>query len=319
MDLKIKILSNIQFSYVHNSNFIKKAIDDKTDINILEPDGINIAYILSNFGSKYHSNYEHLSLENIEKEKERNKISNKGRKKKEKIKKINKRNNGADNKFPSCIEFGIICPNNNKKVHRSKIFSSNSGSIPGFSQNNNEYILELINILITFININLPGRNLKFISYKSILCNIYTKFKLPKSINKEIEYRFNFYNLKKYIDNDNYNNKLLAVNNYNKVEYQHGESCHLIINIYKIRKTINKIIIKVYSNGKVNLNGGNNEVINKKYIVTLAEIFNDIIINHLDDVIQISYPTRKQKEIVHTDNQYNKIYLDDNNKLQILI
>jgi len=148
MDIETKGgLTLVMFKYSHESEGV--CLDEQQDKDLFHPDGITIAYVLSNFCNEYHPNYYNLSKKYIESNKQKFKEhnNNRGRKKKNKPKKNRKKNNGTNEEFGSCITFGVISGN---RVHGIKMFRKCSGNISKLTYVDIEsptYIKDLLNKL----------------------------------------------------------------------------------------------------------------------------------------------------------------------------
>ena len=172
-------LTLVMFKYSYTGDDV--CLDERKDSELFEPDGINIAYVLSNFCTKYHPNYYNLSKEFIENNKQKFKEhnNNRGRKRKEKKKKNKKKDNGTNNEFGSCITFGVIL---GQRVHGVKMFRKNSGNISKLTYADiisETYITDLLDILFNYIN-SIKPVDIQFLSFNVALMNITSHYPLAK-------------------------------------------------------------------------------------------------------------------------------------------
>ena len=249
-DLKnIGGLTLVMFKFESN-----EYIDEEKDKNLFIPDGVNIAYVISNFCNLYHEDYINLSKEYIKNSKEIYKKYNlnRGRKEKEKIKKNIKKNNGSNKEFSSCITFGVIY---NNKVYGVKIFHMNSGNISKLTYEEiytPNYIKNLLNILFSYISLY-KNITLKYISHELQLANTASVYPLEK--NKII----NLYKLRKILYLSSYSPEYWDCDN---CEYNfNGHVTNFKINLYmkteNEKKGKEKIInIKLLPEGKIYAYGG---------------------------------------------------------------
>lgn len=141
------------------------------DKDIFQPDGIDIAYIISNFQRDYHPDYEHCRI------KEKVKKSNKGRPKKIVKRKTTKRNNGDNSHFSCNITFGVIIESEVYTVKISRIYSGNISSV---KYNDPELIERIANKAIAFINKNKPSVNMRLKKIELCLRNGRKRFPLDE-------------------------------------------------------------------------------------------------------------------------------------------
>lgn len=169
------------FDYTYHADEDEVCLDENKDKDLFHPDGVVVAYVLSNFCNEYHPNYANLSKKAIDLNKQKFKEynNNRGRKKKEKKKKNKKKNNGSNNEFGSCITFGLIV---DERVHGIKMFRKNSGNISKLThrdiQPTNPYIPNILSILFEYINTCKPV-NIRYKSHYIALENITTKYNMP--------------------------------------------------------------------------------------------------------------------------------------------
>lgn len=281
------------FRYEHNPELIV-AINENEDLHKFTPDGVNIAYVKSNFISLYHDNYLHLSDEAKKLAKQQKKKTNKGRKPKFVEPKIIRNNNGNNNEFSSAITFGIIAPENKDMVYNAKFFRKNSANISGFRTCNSSYINSIISILFDFINETDCNLQIKYNGdFQIVLCNANYSFTLPKSNCKQQQYAFNLYRL-----------RLLHRENYPESFW---ECTKLIIDsdsyaYYKFyikyadnndSSNKNIYVVKFYPNGRLIICGGKNNAINNLIINKFKQMVN----SNFDHLCHLSIPTRKKQDI----------------------
>jgi hypothetical protein len=174
-------LLQVTFKYSYNTAVYNKCIYELTDNEKFIPDGQTVAYVKSNFCYKYHPDYEHLSIEAVEREKAKNKKSNRGRRLKPKEKKKSKKNNGTNDQFGSAIAFGVI---SGERIHGIKIFRVNSGNISKTTHDDSdEYVKGVINSLLAYINNIKPDLNMVLLSTDCRLKNLICKFPLEPEDN----------------------------------------------------------------------------------------------------------------------------------------
>jgi len=149
------ILYTIQFE-------IDVPLNERKDVELFIPDGVNIAFIKSNFGKLYHPDWMHL------KKQPKVKTSARGRPKIIKPPKINKKNNGSNDEFSSAITFGVI---NESDVFSVKIFHVKSGNIPGMKTDNTQLVEKIVNKVFNFINYYRPQTNIRLTNIKLSLKN----------------------------------------------------------------------------------------------------------------------------------------------------
>lgn len=141
---------------------IDKPLNEKKDIGIFKPDGINISYIKTHYEKLCHPDWkEIISPVKVRK-------SNQGRKPIKKESKRNKKSEGPNISFDSSFAFGVIYKN---KSYSIRVFREKSGTFPG-----NGYkikmIRDILKILFKFINESRPGTNIQLIDIKSDLKNM---------------------------------------------------------------------------------------------------------------------------------------------------
>jgi len=210
----------------------------------------NIVGICTNF-------YKHF-LSGYEPNKEIPVKSNRGRKKKIKVKKNNKTNNGMNDQFDSEITFYVIQKNYPGEVFSVKIFRKQSGDITGLKKDDDSEILDIINSVFNFINTNKPDINIRLISKSINLANDLYIGQLPEALiikhpiyNNDIyiSYQINLYKLKELLlkNKAQFNKTNDQKIEYLKIEYS-GEKNYLILSIPLNYELINKKTINLDSN-----------------------------------------------------------------------
>jgi hypothetical protein len=111
----------------------------------LIPDGILVAFITSNFGKKYHPDWQ----DQCEEKPPGPKKSNRGRKPKPKKPKIKKSNNGDNSQIASAITFGTIVDGH---VYTMKVFRKKSGNISSCKYEDHILVSRIIDNTFMFIN-----------------------------------------------------------------------------------------------------------------------------------------------------------------------
>jgi hypothetical protein len=158
-------------------------IHECEDAGRFVPDGINIAYIKSNYEVKYHANYEYLiPTEPI-------KTSNRGRKKKPVKPRTKKKEGGNNDKFHSEITFGIIHHSDPSIVHGMKIFRRTSGNIYTISGEDYFLAASITRTAFAFINKTKPSTNISLLDIDIRLHNMNFKYPLPIYEGKDAWYR----------------------------------------------------------------------------------------------------------------------------------
>jgi hypothetical protein len=249
-------------------------LDEAQDKDLFEPDGVRIAYVLSNFCNKYHPDYVNLSKEAIETNKQKFKEfnSNRGRKKKEKKKKNKKKNNGTNDEFGSCITFGVIYSN---RIHGVKMFRKESGNISKLTyydiDESNPYVPNMLGVLFDFIN-EFKQVNITYESHYIALANITGKYKLPE------DSIINLYLLRDKTNLGRYTPEYWGCRN---IIYDfNGKVNHFkfIISENFDNRTIG---IKLSPEGKIHVYGSSNNVTAGKYMATLIKLLDE----HRDTII----------------------------------
>jgi hypothetical protein len=271
MELKIYGgLTLVMFKYSHEGSEI--CINEKLDQDLFEPDGVDIAYVLSNFCCKYHPKYHNLSKEYIDANKKlhKEKNNNRGRKPKDKKRKNNKKNNGSDKEFTSCITFGVIV---GEKVHGIKIFRKNSGNISKLTHDeikSDTYIKNLVDKLFNYINAR-KAVNAKFLSFSVALANVVGQFILPEN------HVINLYEFRKKLSLGLYNADYWGCENV--IFDFNGKVNHLKIIICNDLNSKRTTSIKLTPEGKIHAYGNNEEQKARVYVNLLADVVN----NHFKD------------------------------------
>jgi len=292
MDLVSMVISNCEF--VHNPD-ITVMLHEENDKDKFVPDGVTIAYVKSNFCELYHKDYMYLDKKYMEQYAHK---SNKGRKKLEKQSKRHKQNCGTGNEFGSSIAFGLI---HEDRIYEMRVFRKTTIGVSGLKSDNIEFIKLLINKLIDYLNLTDPQLMIKMKNEPNItLCNLKYHFMLP---NLQVEYKvsaFNLYKLmhlmsSKYGDNRYWypyeiDTDIIGADVPIRVLFPYnGMSTFYFMNI-KCENTC--YYFKFYSNGKLNIYGGNNskvcEILMRKFITILE--------THKDSLIQLSIPTGADDE-----------------------
>lgn len=248
-------------------------LDENQDKELFNPDGIQIAYVLSNFCNKYHPDYVHLSKESIELNKQRFKEynNNRGRKKKEKKKKNKKKNNGTNDEFGSCITFGVIY---NGRIHGVKMFRKKSGNISKLTYhdiNNKGYVEDMLGVLFDYINERKPV-NIKYESHYVALANITGRYNLPP------DHIINLYLLREKMNLGKYTPEYWDCRN---IIYDfNGKVNHFkfVISENFDDKTIG---IKLSPEGKIHVYGSSDNTIASKYMQKLIELLDE----HKDEIV----------------------------------
>jgi len=265
------ILAMFKYTYDGEAND-EVCLDENLDKDLFEPDGITIAYVLSNFCKKYHPNYKNLSKEYIEENKKRRKAynNNRGRKPKDKTKKNKKKNNGSNEEFGSCITFGVISGN---RVHGIKMFRKRSGNISKLNHldvRSKTYIPELLGKLFDYIN-SIKPIGIRYLSFNVELENITSSYDLPEG--KVI----NLYKFREKLNLGLYNNDYWDC--FNVIYNFNGKVNHLKIILLEFDYSTRTTDIKLTPEGKVHVYGSKDS---DKSEVYLRKLFG-IIDKHKDD------------------------------------
>ena len=263
-------LTLVMFKYAHDGN--EGCLHEGLDKNIFHPDGVNIAYVLSNFCNEYHPSYENLSKAYIENNKQlfKEHNNNRGRKKKNKPKKNRKKDNGTNEEFGSCITFGVISGN---RVHGVKVFRKNSGNISKLTYADIQsptYIMDLLSKLFNYMNSVRPT-NIRFISFDVALANITGEY--PLSEGKII----NLYKLREKLDLGLYTRDYW--NCYSMIPNFNGKVNHLTIILREHQDVDRTTNIKLTSEGKIHVYGNKDYIQSSKYMNLLCNILE----HHKDD------------------------------------
>ncbi len=299
-DLVSMVISNCEFTHNPEINIMLHEEEDKEKFI---PDGKIIAYVKSNFCELYHSDYKYLDKKFIQQNKQKN---CKGRKPMIRETRRKKLKCGSGDEFGSSIAFGLI---HEDRTYEMRVFRKTTIGVSGLKSDNIEFIKLLIDKLINYLNGIDPNLQIKIKDEPVItLCNLKYHFKLSYSTFDNRIMAFNLYRLM-HIMNDNYNDinywypkpatesadadtvtgcdvPLRVLMPYN------GMSTFYSLNI-KCNDT--SYYFKFYSNGKLNVYGGNNstvcELLMKKFI--------NILDTHKDHLIQLSIPTGNSTETEH--------------------
>lgn len=251
-------LTLVMFQYGHMVQ--NPCLNEKDDKDLFEPDGKIIAFVLSNYCCKYHPDYVHLSKEYIEENKRKFKEynNNRGRKKKERIKKNKRVDGGSNTQFGSCIVFGVI---HGEKVHGIKVFRTTSGNISKLSHdeaNSPEYIKSLLEKLFAFINERKPI-GIVYISHNVTLTNMTAKYNLPDG------HIIQLYELRRLLDYNPYNSNYWG--EHNVMFNYNGKVNHLVVSVYIGDSRI--ISIEICPEGNIHVYGGN-DIVRTREFMTLA-------------------------------------------------
>jgi hypothetical protein len=264
-------------NFTHNSG-IDKAVNEQRDKDKFHPDGINVAYVKSNYCQLYHSDYSYLE----QKGEIVVKTSTKGRKRKIVEQKHTKRVYGERKEFTSMIAFGVI---HETMIYDIKVFCHNSINISGLKVVDKQFIIMLIQRLLDYINIVDPNLQLAISGEPEIiLCNMKAKYELP------LGHSFNLYRLKqlhteRYVDIDIWKaTKVIFPYNNEKAYY----SMYLRADNERIIK------IKFYSDGKLTLYGGQFA----DQCIHVINTFLDILRKNSEYLIQVGSVARKKSEVL---------------------
>ena len=129
------------FQHVTENNI---GFHEGVDKDLFRPDGIDIAYIISNFQQEYHPDWLHCKRPDPPP-----RTSNRGRKKKEKKEKIHKTNNGDNTQFSCAIILGVIMES---VAYNMKIFRKNSGNISSVKHEDQLLVSRIIDKAVCFMN-----------------------------------------------------------------------------------------------------------------------------------------------------------------------
>jgi hypothetical protein len=266
MDIETKGgLTLVMFKYGHE--YDGSCLDEQQDKDLFHPDGITIAYVLSNFCNEYHPSYFNLSKQYIETNKQRFKEhnNNRGRKKKNKPKKNRKKNNGTNDEFGSCITFGVI---SGSRVHGVKMFRKDSGNISKLTYADIEsptYIPELLGKLFNYIN-SIKPVGIKFISFNLSLANITGGFPLPPG--KII----NLYMLREKLNLGLYAREYWGCHS---VIYMFNGKVNHLTTILREHSNIDRTTnLKLTSEGKIHVYGSDDNVKSARFMRLLCDIIN---------------------------------------------
>lgn len=161
---KKKALTLYSFKFVSDIS-----LNEKTYKDTLIPDGIHVAFILSNFQQTFHPRYKKLNKEYI---KENAKPKNsRGRNAKDKKEKIKKKDNGTNEEFSSNITLGILQFKNNPikqydglepyDIYSMKVFRKRSGNIPSIPINDMSIVNSTMDSSIRYLTKSVPNINIK--------------------------------------------------------------------------------------------------------------------------------------------------------------
>lgn len=280
-------LVNCLLKFTFNED-LDVAINEEEDILKYKPDGISVAYAVNNYGEFYHPDYEYLSDIEKKKQKELKKISNKGRKPKQKVTKAIKTNK-INKKFASSITFGIIDPNDRTIVYSVKLFQKTSINISSLKTCDITFIQGIVKILIDYINNIDPNIQIKldkeFINIT--LCNINDNIILPESDSPNYVWAFNIFILRKIIQKD-YPKEYWGAD---RIIFGSSDSSYLIFHLFYGEKSF---VIKFLPNGKLPMFCSGD----KGILIDIINKFRYIIFNNYDKICMKSIPTRKKNQII---------------------
>lgn len=264
-------------------NYDKENIlHEELDKDKFQPDGVNVMYVKGNYAEIYHPNY-------IRKDQDiKNKLSNKGRKPKPPKKKHKKVNGGSGRQFASALAFGVLHEGN---IYNIIVFRKDSINISGLTDDNIEGTKAIINKLFGFMNDIDPVLNIRMASDPQInLCNIVGCIDLCSNLdsNLDVEPKINLWRLKNIIiekyHKPNYWQADEILLNYN------NSTAYLSFHLAKKDQTYN---VKLYGGGKINIYGGKD----KQFNCSILNQFHEIIREHSNYLIQLSYPARSKANI----------------------
>ena len=278
-ELVSMVISNCEFT--HNPN-IAVMLHEENDKDKFVPDGKIIANVKSNFCELYHKDYVYLDKKYMEQYECK---TNKGRKKSEKQSKRQKSNCGTGNEFGSSIAFGLI---HEERVYEMRVFRKTTIGVSGLKSDNIEFIKLLINKLIDYLNTVDPSLTIKLKNQPNItLCNLKYHFVLPSSNDGRIM-AFNLYKLMhlmldRYNDSNYWNPECESSVTSVLLPYN-GSTTFYTMNI-KCDDTY--YYFKFYSNGKLNIYGGNSSTICETFVRKFIAILEE----HQCDLVQPSIPS----------------------------
>ncbi len=273
-------------NYTYNDEQNGVAVNESTDADKFQPDGVKVAYVKSNFTELYHDDYLYLSTDYKIKMKESARKTKKGRKPKIYEPKNIRLNNGTNKEFSSAITFGVIDPYDKTIVYNVKLFRKNSANISGFRTVNVEYMKLIINVLMEYINKIDSSLNIQLVGdIQLLLCNSNYHFTLPISDNPHQPYAFNLHRLSR------------VHKNHYKEEYWECNKIVFDTNQYPYYKFYisygeKEPVVKFYPNGKLIVCGGKDNEINNLII----NKFKQMVEENFEYVCHKSIPTRKKQE-----------------------
>lgn len=256
----------VMFKYT-SQTIENRCLDEERDKDTFHPDGISIAYVLSNFCNEYHPDYVNLSKEAIELNKQKFKEfnNNRGRKRKDKKKKNKKKNNGSNDEFGSCISFGVIF---NDRVHGVKMFRTESGNISKLTcddVSSETYIKNMLGVLFSYINMRKPVC-IRYLSHYVALENITSEYSIPNNHFINLEILRSKLNLGQYTPD--YWECENVLYNFN------GKVNHLKAIISEDLTSDRTTNIKLAPDGKIHVYGSKDRLLAEKYVRLLFQIIN---------------------------------------------
>lgn len=284
------------FKYTSSINLALKYVAEK-----IKSDGIDVAYIISNYQSDYHPDYIGYSKK-IQKEIKDLTKSKRGRPKKPVKEKIKKKNDGSGEYFSSSFTMGII---HNGNVVGVKIFCKKSGNVPSITVDDIDYVKEILDKAFNVIRKSIPEIE---IDYKDV------SIKLRAMRYNFFDYMYLREQNENYLVDDDYDGPAMRINVYrlykiiekNKDTYDFDVDGinNKLVSIYNGKDTFLRILIPIISNtkreknydiqidpsGKIYITGGCNDDISYQILILIIQIIYD----YKDYVIQMSIPTLKK-------------------------
>ena len=288
------ILTTFYYDYSYQNQVEPKppCIHEVNDKEVFIPDGINVAYILSNEESIYPPEYKHYDKVYIQEEKLKKKQNGtkRGRKPKPPSEKKSKKTH-----FMSAITFGVISPTDPTRVHGVKMFRINCGNIANLKyDDSDEYVEQLVNKLFRFIEARKPGLTIKYNYYKKELANTIEIYAKLVGQDKLV---INMHELRRIID-EQYGkyywgclNFIVTLNDQTALTIKFAE----VISISPKGKTkTTKYTCKITPKGKLYVYGGNSGEVANKYVNNFWKILE----KHEDLLIAEGYPASKKNKKV---------------------
>ncbi|MAR56365.1 MAG: hypothetical protein CMM93_04205 [Rickettsiales bacterium] len=255
------VLYTIKFDY-------DQPINEEHDL--ISPDGVSVAWTISNFKKEYHPDWVHLKPQPPLPKK-----SKKGRPKKPVRPKIIKSNSGDNTVFAHEITFGVIVGD---KVYNTKIFRKNSINISSIKYEDENLVRQIIDICFAFINKHKPEMNIRLKSINMGLKNYRNNITMPTN------YVLNIYLMSRELKKKN----VLKIKDEYKTMVIHFNNDEIYCRA-SLKYKDKTYQCKINPNGNVFIFGGNDDEISEAIFRHIAEI--------AGDYAGIGFPSLNKKEL----------------------